>query len=316
MHNAARTILRVIEDALSIENVDVEVIVVDDNSTDGSAQVVGSLKSPRVQLVPLERNCGAGTARNVGFRQARGEYCLFFDADDELSPQAVSTAVDLLESSGADLAFFPYLYRRGHSTEYVGMNSYDQRIWTRYVETSNPQQSKAERPLQLTEAPELLGFSNYPWNKVFRTHHYRAKGLHFSQTPVHNDIFGHWQTLLGARNIILGTAPICTHIVAESGSNLTNHRSSVRLSLFDALEETYDHLEKHPDLRNRYSHHYWDFALRVIDWAKTRIDDDHLVTFNSRTQDHLLRMNLLDYQRMRQRRNPRLASRILQRTIV
>lgn len=162
--------------------------------------------------------------------------------------------------------------------------------------------------------PELLGFSNYPWNKVLRTAHYRDQGLHFSETPVHNDVLGHWMMLLAARTLVLGDRPFCTHIVEEGAVNLTNHRSAVRLALFDALEETYLYVESHPVLRKRYSHHYWDFALRVMDWANARIDVEHADEFNWRRQHHLLRMNLGDYYKMRQRHNPRLASRIVQKT--
>ena len=52
---------------------------------------------------------------------------------------------------------------------------------------------------RLGDVPRLLGFSNYPWNKVVRTDHYRHTGLRYGSTPVHNDILGHWLTLLDAR---------------------------------------------------------------------------------------------------------------------
>ena len=116
---------------------------------------------------------------------------------------------------------------------------------------------------RLDDVPRLLGFSNYPWNKVARTDHYRHTGLRYGSTPVHNDILGHWLTLLDAGSILLIDQPLCTHIVNEGGRNLTNRESRARLSLLDALEETYSALEARPAKRNRFSHHYWDFALRV-----------------------------------------------------
>jgi hypothetical protein len=72
--------------------------------------------------------------------------------------------------------------------------------------------------------------------------------------------------------------PLCTHIVNEGARNLTNRASRARLSLVDALEETYTALEARPEKRNRFSHHYWDFVLRVSAWATTRITPDGTLT--------------------------------------
>ncbi len=81
------------------------------------------------------------------------------------------------------------------------------------------------RVASLDEVPRLLGFSNYPWNKVVRTARYRRVGLTFGKTPVHNDILGHWQMLLGADSLVLVDDPLCTHVVTEDGKNLTNESS-------------------------------------------------------------------------------------------
>ena len=63
--------------------------------------------------------------------------------------------------------------------------------------------------------------------------------------------------------------------------NLTNRESRARLSLIDALEETYTALEARPEKRNRFSHHYWDFVLRVAAWATGRMTPEVLDEFNS-----------------------------------
>lgn len=59
-----------------------EIIIVDDRSTDGSRDIVSALVRDNVRLIQLLENDGPATARNVGAAQARGEYLLFFDADD------------------------------------------------------------------------------------------------------------------------------------------------------------------------------------------------------------------------------------------
>jgi hypothetical protein len=164
---------------------------------------------------------------------------------------------------------------------------------------------------RLNDVPRLLGFSNYPWNKLVRTEHYRRTGLRYGSTPVHNDVLGHWLTLLDASTLLLLDEPLCTHIVAVGGRNLTNRESRARLSLIDALNETYTELEARPEKRNRFSHHYWDFVLRVSGWAKSRLTPDVVDEFNLGLQQHLLRIDVGDFTKIRIRRDSGLASRLV-----
>ena len=308
MHNAGATITRVVESFLAVDSATLEVIVVDDASSDDSVEQVAALGRPEVSIERFSSNHGAGIARNRGFARATGRYVLFFDADDEIHPMTLVTAIRALDDTGTDVAMMPYRYRRGQSTEFDGMNSFDTAAWARYA-------TSQRRVTWLGDVPQLLGFSSYPWNKLARTDHYRRTGLRYGSTPVHNDILGHWLTLLDADSILLLDQPLCTHIVNEGGRNLTNRESRARLSLVDALEETYAELDARPDKRNRYSHVYWDFALRVAAWATSRMTPDVIDEFNLRMQRHLLQMDLGDFTRIRLRRDPGLATRIIRRAL-
>jgi hypothetical protein len=308
MHNASATVAPVVQSFLAVDKASVEVIVVDDASTDDSVARVAALGRPEVVLERFEDNRGAGIARNLGFERATGRYTLFFDADDEIHPVALTAAIEALDDTSADVAVMPYRYRRSNSPHSDRMNSFDAAAWGRYA-------TSPRRVTRLDDVPRLLGFSSYPWNKLCRTDHYRATGLRFGSTPVHNDILGHWLTLLGAQNLLLLDQPLCTHIVNEGGRNLTNRESRARLSLVDALEETYTALEALPEKRNRFSHHYWDFVLRVAGWATARMPPDVREEFNLRLQHHLLRIDLADFTRIRLRRDSALASRIIRRTL-
>ena len=75
----------------------VEIIVVDDGSTDDSAAVA---EQAGVRVI-RQPNAGLGAARNAGLAEAAGEFVLFLDADDELLPDAVPTAVSVLQASPA-----------------------------------------------------------------------------------------------------------------------------------------------------------------------------------------------------------------------
>ncbi|MBL4558084.1 MAG: glycosyltransferase family 2 protein [Rhodobacteraceae bacterium] len=285
-----------------------QVILVDDGSTDATADMARSAERTHdfVQSIILPENAGAGIARNVGFAQATGIFTLFFDADDTVHLNALAAAVNELERENADIAILPYVFERGDGSGDTAMNHYDAKVWEALVGA----QDKVVG--HLDSMAQLLGMSNYPWNKVLRTSTYRDAGLRFGSSLVHNDILGHWHSYLHADRIILLNSVICTHHIRSTGQHLTNRASRDRLYLFDSLDETYTLLEAYPAFRARYAHHYWSFVIRVVEWARPRMDQRDLHEFAARLQEHISRIDLADYFSTSLKWNPMLARRLSQ----
>ncbi|MFC6974687.1 glycosyltransferase family 2 protein [Halomicroarcula sp. GCM10025709] len=85
-YNRADTVGRAVESALAQTVTDIEVVVVDDGSTDDTAAVVTGIDDERVRYLAHERNRGRSAARNTGIEAARGEYVAFLDSDDRWLP--------------------------------------------------------------------------------------------------------------------------------------------------------------------------------------------------------------------------------------
>jgi glycosyltransferase involved in cell wall biosynthesis len=92
-YNSARYLAETLESALLQTYRGIEIIVVDDGSTDETARIA---RSYGVHYI-YQENRGISAARNTGFLHSRGEYVLFLDHDDRLLPKAVETGVRLLE---------------------------------------------------------------------------------------------------------------------------------------------------------------------------------------------------------------------------
>ncbi|MGK9283835.1 glycosyltransferase family 2 protein [Sinorhizobium meliloti] len=103
-YNYARFLSRAIDSALDQDHAQVEVIVVDDASTDGSPEVIASYGG-RIKACLREENGGHAAAFNTGFAASRGAIVLFLDADDYLYPAAVSELLARWSDDTAQMQF-------------------------------------------------------------------------------------------------------------------------------------------------------------------------------------------------------------------
>ena len=104
LYNKKDTIVRAVQSVLSQTYGDVEIIVVDDGSTDASPAVLLDAMGGRFKLVS-QKNAGPGAARNAGARAGSGELLAFLDADDEWRPDFLACAVAGLASHAACAAY-------------------------------------------------------------------------------------------------------------------------------------------------------------------------------------------------------------------
>lgn len=109
VYNAEKYLEKCLLSILNQGDVETEIICVDDGSVDNSKSVVLRLQSQynNIQYY-YQNNAGAPTARNNGFLKAKGEYCMFFDADDVLMPGALNEMYGLARENDADLVIGDY----------------------------------------------------------------------------------------------------------------------------------------------------------------------------------------------------------------
>jgi glycosyltransferase involved in cell wall biosynthesis len=96
--NRADTLRRAIWSVLDQTHRNLELIVVDDGSTDQTAALVGGLGEPRLRYVRLERNRGQAAARNAGIAACRGELIAFQDSDDVWMPTKLARQLEVLRT--------------------------------------------------------------------------------------------------------------------------------------------------------------------------------------------------------------------------
>jgi len=100
LYNKEKYIERALRSVLAQEHQPLEIIIVDDGSTDDSAEKIRNFNDLRILLIKQE-NAGPGAARNAGLARARAKYVAFLDADDEWMPSFLKTGLSLLEDDNA-----------------------------------------------------------------------------------------------------------------------------------------------------------------------------------------------------------------------
>ena len=102
-YNCESYIKETLESVLSQTYKDIELIVVDDGSTDRTREIIESFK-PRLKYILQDKNTGPSAARNKGIEQAKGKYIAFLDHDDVWMPNKIEEQIKLLESNKKDVA--------------------------------------------------------------------------------------------------------------------------------------------------------------------------------------------------------------------
>lgn len=108
-YNSTDFISETIQSVLSQTHQNWEMLIVDDCSTDTTIDVIRSfsVKESRIRLFTLEKNSGAGVARNFAIQQAKGRYIAFLDADDLWRPEKLTIQLYFLKQNNT---FFTHSY--------------------------------------------------------------------------------------------------------------------------------------------------------------------------------------------------------------
>lgn len=186
---------------------DLEVILVDDGSTDGSGRIAQSYvdKDDRFSVV-VQESQGPGPARNTGIRHASGEFLAFVDSDDLVPWQAFEHMVHVLEQTGSSLV-------AGNARRFNRSGGV-RPSWTHRIAFA-----RTEMATHVLDRPELIA-DRMVWNKVYRRDFWDASGLEFPAIR-YEDYPVALKAHLDALTVDILAAPVYYWRERESGDSIT-----------------------------------------------------------------------------------------------
>lgn len=258
VYNVAEYLPAAAHSVLAQRHVELELILVDDGATDGSADICDriALKDPRVRVIH-QANAGLGAARNTGVAASRGAYLSFADSDDWVLPNAYAAMLTALLRTGSDFVSGNVLRRHG---------------W-RLRQAWNQQHSHRTDRLQTTVVshPDLL-YDSVAWNKLFRADFWRDRVGEFPVGKLYEDMLPITRAYVAARAVDVLARPVYVWRMRDDGTSITQRllepqNIADRMEMANAIAAE---LTEHPDV-DRLSPRLVHKLLETDLWAHVRV---------------------------------------------
>ena len=241
---------------------DIEVICVDDGSTDGSANILEEYakKDARFQII-RQKNAGPGAARNRGMEQAAGKYLIFLDSDDWFEPDFLQCMVEDAEQTGADVT----ICRADEFDTNTG-KVYDG-TWmlkTQFLP------GKVFAPEDV--AQHVFQFTyGWPWDKLYRRKFVLKGGFHFPDLKISQDLVFVFPSILKAEKIGIIDLILVHHRVNRNAS-ISNNRSQSSADSFTAAELLFQFMHNE-QIYEIYRVSYVNWVVEFLIWHIGNIGD-------------------------------------------
>ncbi|MFL6051646.1 MAG: CDP-glycerol glycerophosphotransferase family protein [Actinoallomurus sp.] len=235
VYNDADRLPTAVRSVLDQSHHGVECVIVNDASTDATAQVADSLVAANPQRVRVvhrtDNSGGCGQPRNDGIEVARGTYLMFLDSDDTLDRHACRNMVATAEETGAELV--------SGCCWRVFPDKGEERAWYRGLYRDRAVYSSVR------ERPDLL-YDTLSTNKLYRRDFVDREGLRFVERLHYEDLLFSTQAYLAARVIAIIPHRVYNWVTYENAVTLsiTNQRAEVRnfadrLEIFRRIDAVY-----------------------------------------------------------------------------
>lgn len=132
IHNSEKYLERCIQSILNQDYQNIEVILINDGSTDSSLEIMKNYENidSRVKVISKE-NSGVSDTRNIGIKASIGDYVTFIDSDDYLEKESYSVMIKALEKNDADICFASYYIINDMKKEIIKFSWEDNKVFTK-----------------------------------------------------------------------------------------------------------------------------------------------------------------------------------------
>ena len=233
VYNASKFLKQSIESVLNQTFKDIELICVDDGSTDNSLQIIEDYakKDNRIKIVK-QKNLTAGAARNNGLQYARGEFVHYFDADDWIKLNCYEILWDKVKDSDVDFCVFQF-------------STFNQ--VTKEFKYSPHKMINVDQVTSFKEFPKFFLYNAVvPWNKIVRRKFILDNNLKYDEIVCANDRSFYFKLLTASKKIKIIPDCLLFYRINNLNSLVGDTRSKNFDCHFKSFESTYEVYKNQP----------------------------------------------------------------------
>lgn len=215
---------------------DIEIILVDDGSTDGSSELCDVMKKEDGRIRVIHKsNGGLSDARNIGLKNSTGEYVIFIDADDTIKVGMLKKMVEAIEKNNADIAacaFETFTESRIIDNDYnIGCNNIC---------------CDGHEIVKALYQGRYQDIAFVAWNKLYKKSLFHDNNVIYPKGRLYEDTFTTYKLLYNSKKVVLIAEPLYNYRI-RSGSIM---KSSITLKKtkdwFDSEKDAVEYFrEKH-----------------------------------------------------------------------
>lgn len=258
---------------------DVELIIIDDKSTDNTVNEIVKYKFPNIKLIELDRKISTGECRNIGIKMAGNEFICFLDGDDLIN---------------LDVAFKLCSFMNSYLVN-IGIAGYQTWDWRNknIIETKKGLKGYAiEKKVNkyLIYNPFFI-INAACWNKIYRKDFILKNKINFADINYGEDYTFTIKSILNENSVVYFDEPMIIYTIPKSNPN-SNDMKSVETwrQIFIAFDNIYCYIKENI---NDYIKLLDRFILNCIGhlrYAKTKISNDDLIEFNEKAFEYLSKL--------------------------
>ena len=256
VYNVEKYLNQCLDSVLNQTLQDIEVICVNDSSTDGSLAILEEYakKDERVTVV-TQPNSGAGAARNKGLSLAVGKYLSFLDSDDFFEPDMLELAYKKAEEDRADFVVFQSDQYYTDKKKFVAVT------WTLREKELPPYTPFNHR--QMTDNIFKV-FVGWAWDKLYNREFVLRNHLQFQEQRTSNDLLFVFTAVALAKKISI-VKKVLAHQRRDAKDSLSKTRENSWHCFYDALTALRDRLEEE-GLYEELEKDFINYALHFSLW--------------------------------------------------
>lgn len=203
VYNCSKFLRRCLDSLINQTLTDIEIICINDGSTDNSEEIIKSYKDERIKLISKHSE-GPSIARNIGIEQSKGEYVGFVDSDDWVDKNFFEKLYFTAQKYNADIA----------TAGIIRLHKFNKKTYLKFNKETYT--TDFQEKIILCDLPD----KSYVWNKIYRLSSFKENGLTFEEGRYYEDVVFTPQALYKIKSMV--TVPnIYYYYWRSSGSIVT-----------------------------------------------------------------------------------------------